>query len=206
MTLKDSTKSLGARLRWYWWLLIGLGTLYGVHSYITAPHDNPTPTKRIFVSGTFPYDKEWELQIYSTYYTKNPTCKQMARAFFFFPQAEVTRNAFRSTPVIRDEGTRYHFEVFEDAIRPGFCEWTLQFVHFRIMHESKEIAGSAMLGLNRRYNVIRYACRKVVSTYYRTPNRTPVEEVGFACLERDNHWKDPTTSDNQVDFVWEEEK
>jgi hypothetical protein len=177
-----------------------------VHYLVTRPVDNPQPQKKQIVQGVFPYDKGWELRIEASYYSNNPTCKQTARAFFIFPQAEVSREAWRTIPVVREEGNRYRFEFYEDAIDPGFCDWRLQFVYYRIFSNGAKIQGGAILRFPSSYNVIRYDCVNVKSTYYKAPDRTPVEQVGVACLERDNHWKDSARTDNQIDFVWKENK
>jgi hypothetical protein len=177
-----------------------------VHYLVTRPTDNPQPQKKIMVRGSFPYQRGWDLRIEASYYSKNPTCKQTARAFLIFPQAEVSREAWRTIPVIREGDSRYRFEFFEDAVSPGFCEWSLRFVNYRIYSAGKEVQGGAILGFPGRFNVIRYGCSNITSTFYRSPNRTPITETGVACYEGDNHWKDPSQSDAFIDFIWEENK
>lgn len=164
-----------------------------VHYLVTRPVDNPQPQKKLLVQGSFPYDKDWELRIEASYYSRNPTCRQTARAFFIFPQAEVTREAWRTVPVVREGGSRYRFEFFGDAVLPGFCDWDLRFVNYIISKDGKEIQGGAILGFPSRFNVIRYGCSNVRGD----PNR-------YACLEGDNRWKDPARTDHQIDFIWEE--
>lgn len=161
---------------------------------VTRPEDNPQPKKKLLVQGSFPYEKGWDLRIKASYYSRNPTCRQTARAFFIFPQAEVTREAWRTVPVVREENNRYRFEFHEDALLPGFCDWQLQFVHYVVTKNGKEIQGGAILGFPGRYNVIRYGCSTV----------TMRNLSGVACYEGDDHWKHPTKTDYQIDFVWEE--
>lgn len=202
-----STKKRSWLMRHWLLSLAGLFLVAGLFHYlIMHPVDNPRPQKRQIVQGSFPYDKGWELRIEASYYSNNPTCKQTARAFFLFPQAEVSREAWRTIPVVREEGNRYRFEFYEDAMQSGFCDWRLRFVNYVIQERGKEIQGGAILGFPSSYNVIRYDCVNVKSTYYKAPDRTPVEKVGVSCLERDNHWKDPARTDNQIDFVWKENK
>ncbi|MDO8341042.1 MAG: hypothetical protein Q7T59_03640, partial [Candidatus Woesebacteria bacterium] len=136
------------------------------------------------------------LKIEASYYSRNPTCRQTARAFFIFPQAEVSREAWRTVPVLREVGNRYRFEFYEDAVLPGFCDWRLQFVFYRIYKEGKSIQGGAILGFPNRYNVIRYGCESVSMRNL----------SGVACYEGDNHRKDPARTDAQIDFIWEEKQ
>lgn len=198
-----------ASRHWAWRhkLLVVIGVFVSLgfaHYLLTRPTDNPQPQKKIVVRGSFPYDRGWDLRIEASYYSKNPTCKQTARAFFIFPQAEVSREAWRTIPVIREGDSRYRFEFFEDAVSPGFCEWSMRFVNYRIYSAGKEIQGGAILGFPGRFNVIRYGCSNITSTYFRSPDRTPIAETGVACYEGDNHWKDPSQSDALIDFIWEE--
>ena len=183
--------------------LVGFLLLWGAHYLITHPMDNPQPQKKVAVQGVFPYDRGLELRIEASYYSSNPICRETARAFFIFPQAEVSREAWRQIPLVREDGNRYRFDFYEDAIHPGFCDWKLRFVNYQIFEKGAEVQGGAILGFPGRYNVIRYECGKVISTYYKAPDRTPVKRVGIACLERDNHWHDPSRSVSQIDFVWD---
>lgn len=164
-----------------------------VHYLVTRPVDNPQPQKKLVVQGSFPYDRGLELRVEATYYSESVNCRQTARAFFIFPQAEVSREAWRTVPVVREDGNRYRFEFYEDAMLPGFCDWRLRFVFYRIYKEGKKVQGGAILGFPSHYNVIRYGCSNVRGD----PNR-------YACLEGDNHWKDPARTDHQIDFIWEE--
>jgi hypothetical protein len=214
MKLTPLTRWLGTSAKTQSWMmrhkLLTLASLFVlaglVHYLVTRPVDNPQPQRKQIVQGSFPYDKGWELRIEASYYSNNPTCKQTARAFFFFPQAEVSREAWRTIPVVREDGNRYRFEFYEDAIQPGFCDWKLQFVYYRVFSNGEKVQGGAILGFPGSYNVIRYGCVNIKRTYYKAPDRTPVDEVGVACLERDNHWKDAARTDNQIDFVWEGSK
>jgi hypothetical protein len=165
-----------------------------VHFLVARPVNNPQPQKKLLVQGSFPYDRGWELKIEASYYSSNPTCRQTARAFFIFPQAEVTREAWRTVSVMRDGGNRYRFEFYEDAVLPGFCDWQLRFINYVIAHDSKEIQGGAILGFPGRFNVIRYSCSNV-----RMPNS---ELVLVGCIEGDDHWSAPDAGINQIDFVW----
>ena len=176
------------------------------HYLVTRPMDNPKPQKRLLVQGSFPYDRGWDLKIEASYYSRNPTCKQTARAFFLFPQSEVSREAWRTVPVVRQQGNRYRFEFFEDAVLQGFCDWQLRFLNYSIFHDGREIQGEAILGFPSRDDRIRYDCKSVSSTYFKAPDRTPVIETGVVCRDRDRHQKDPARSDYQIDFVWEEPK
>lgn len=187
--------------------LVGVFLLAALaHYLVTRPVDNPQPQKKLVVQGSFPYDREWELRIEASYYSRNPTCRQTARAFFIFPQTDVTREAWRTVPVVREAGNRYRFEFYEDTVLPGFCDWQLRFVNYVITKNRKEIQGGAILGVPGRFNVIRYGCSNLTSTYYRSPDRTPVHETGVTCYEGDNHWKDPARTDHQIDFIWEEKE
>lgn len=164
-----------------------------VHYLITRPVDNPQPQQKLVVRGSFPYDKGLELRVEAAYYSESVNCRQTARAFFIFPQAEVASEAWRTVPVLREGGNRYRFEFYQDAVLPGFCDWRLQFVFYRIYREGNKVQGGAILGFPGRYNVIQYGCSNVRGD----PNR-------YACLEGDNHWKDPARKDHQIDFIWEE--
>lgn len=170
---------------------LGLG-----HYWLVHPADNPRPEKKLTVRGSFPYDKGWDLAIDVSYYSKNPICKQTARAFFIFPQAEEARGAWRSLPVIREGDKQYRFDFFEDAVLPGFCEWTLRFVNYTIYEKGREIQGGAILGFPGRYNTIRYHCTGV-----KMPR---TNEIRVGCFEGNDHWKDESRQDHMVDFVWEE--
>lgn len=165
-----------------------------VHYLVTRAVDNPQPQKKLLVQGSFPYDKGLELLVEATYYSESVNCRQTARAFFIFPQAEVAREAWRTVPVVREHGNRYRFEFYEDAVLPGFCDWRLQFVFYRIYKEGKKVQGGAILGFPGRYNVIRYGCSNV----------TMRNLTGIACYEGDDHWNDPTRTNHQIDFIWEE--
>jgi hypothetical protein len=87
-------------------------------------------------------------------------------------------------------------EFYEDAMLPGFCDWRLQFVFYRIYKDGKSVQGGAILGFPNRYNVIHYGCENVSMRNL----------SGVACYEGDNHWKDPARSDHQIDFIWEEKQ
>lgn len=102
-------------------LLGGFLLLWGAHYLITHPMDNPQPQKKVAVQGVFPYDRGLELRIEASYYSSNPICRETARAFFIFPQAEVSREAWRQIPLVREDGNRYRFDFYEDAIHPGFA-------------------------------------------------------------------------------------
>ena len=175
-----------------------------VHYLVTRPVNNPQPQKKLLVQGGLPYAKDWNLEIEASYYSQNPTCRQTARVFFIFTQAEVSREAWRTVPVLREAGNRYRFEFYEDAVLPGFCDWRLRFVNYVITKDGKSVQGGAILGFPGRFNVIRYGCSNITSTYFKSPDRTPVIETGVACYEGNNHWKDPTKTDYQIDFIWEE--
>lgn len=180
-------------------LLVAIGVFVSLgfaHYLLTRPTDNPQPQKKIVVRGSFPYDRRWDLRIETSYYSKNPTCRQTARAFFIFPQAEVSREAWRTIPVIQEGGDRYRFEFYEDALYPGFCEWTLRFVNYRIDSERKEIQGGAMLGFPSTFNTIRYSCSGV-----KMPR---TNEIKVACYEGNDHWQDASRQDSLVNFIWEE--
>ena len=164
-----------------------------VHYLVTRPVDNQQPQQKLIVQGKFPYDKGWELRIEASYYSRSVNCRQTARAFFIFPQAEVASEVWRTIPVVREVGNRYHFEFYEDAMLPGFCDWRLRFVNYIITKNGKEIQGGAILGFPGRFNVIRYGCLNVRGD----PNR-------YACLERDKHWIAPAIPSHQIDFIWEE--
>lgn len=78
-----------ASRHWAWRhkLLVVIGVFVSLgfaHYLLTRPTDNPQPQKKIVVRGSFPYDRGWDLRIEASYYSKNPTCKQTARAFFIF--------------------------------------------------------------------------------------------------------------------------
>jgi hypothetical protein len=176
------------------------------HYLVTRPVDNPQPQKKLLVQGSFPYDKGLELRIDATYYSESVSCRQTARAFFIFPQAEVAHEAWRNVPVVREGGNRYRFEFYPDAVLPGFCDWRLQFVFYRIYKDGKNVQGGAILGFPGRFNVIRYGCSNLTSTYFRSPDRTPIIETGVTCYEGDSHWKDSAKTDHQIDFVWEEKQ
>lgn len=175
-----------------------------VHYLSVRPIDNPQPKKSMFVQGSFPYDKGWDLKIMLSYYSRNPTCRQTARVFFLFPQAEVSRQAWRTVPVIRQEGNRYRFEFYEDALRPGVCDWQLRFVNYVITQGGREIMSKGILGFPSHYNTIRYSCTNSSSIYYKAPDRTPVMEIKPFCHEGDNRWKIAEKTDYQIDFIWEE--
>lgn len=179
-------------------LVVAIGILVSLgfgHYWLTLPSDNPLPQKKIVVRGSFPYDRGWDLRMAASYYSKNPTCRQTARAFFFFPQAEVSREGWRTIPVIREGGDRYRFEFHEDSISPGFCDWTFRFVNFSIIHNGKEIDGSAILGFPRPFNTFRFSCS--MSTIRR-------DVGGVTCYEGDNRWNDPSHQYVLIDFLWEE--
>lgn len=160
------------------------------------PQDNPQPMQRRLVQGSFPYDLGWDLRIEVSYYTRDPACKRTARAFGVFKQAEVTREAWRTLPVVRDGGNRYHFEFFDDAILPGECDWHVQFVHYAIMKDGKKVQGGAILGFPGRFNVIRHKCNSVsLGTL-----------SGVACASGTERRNDPAKTDYQIDYIWEEPK
>lgn len=156
--------------------------------------DNPAPKQRRLVQGSFPYDRGWDLRIEVSYYTHDPACRRTARAFGVFKQAEVTRQAWRTIPVVRDGGSRYHFEFFDDAVLPGSCDWRLQFAFYRILKDGERIQGGAILGFPGRFNVIQSRCK---SSVLGRPN-------GVVCL--DSGRNEPARNDYQIDFIWEEGK
>lgn len=159
------------------------------------PEDNPQAQQRRLVQGSFPYDRGWDLRIEVSYYTHDPACRRTTRAFGIFRQAEVTRQAWRTIPVVREGGNRYHFEFYDDAVLPGNCDWRLQFVFYRIYKDGQRIQGGAILGFPGRFNVIRYGCANVRG-----------ETERFACLQDDNRRNDPARTDFQIDYIWEETK
>jgi hypothetical protein len=158
------------------------------------PEDNPQPQQRRFVQGSFPYDRGWDLRIEVSYYTHDPACRRTARAFGIFPQAEVTRQAWRTIPVVREGGNRYRFEFYDDAVLPGHCDWRLKFVNYVISQDGKEMQGGAILGFPGRFNVIQSKCK---SSVLGRPN-------GVVCL--DSGRNEPGRNDYQIDFVWEDGK
>lgn len=156
------------------------------------PEDNPHPQQRRVISGLFPYDQGWELRIETSYYTRNPACRRTAKAFGIFPQAEVTRTAWRYLPVTREAGNRYRFEFFDDAVLPGDCDWQLKFINYVIAKDGKEIQGGAIMGLGT-FNVIRYRCKEV---RIRTLS-------GIACGVGTERLNEPGISGQQIDFLFE---
>lgn len=196
----DSALGAPTPRHWIWRhkLIVAVGIVLSLgfgHYLVMRSVDNPNPQKKVVVRGSFPYDRGWDLRIDISYYTKNPTCKQTANAFFIFPQAEVARGAWRSAEVTREGDNQYRFEFYEDALSPGFCEWALRFVNYRIYSDGKEIQGGAMLGFPSNFNTIRYTCSGV-----KMPR---TNETKVACFEGNDRRRNELQSDNLIDFIWE---
>jgi hypothetical protein len=118
------------RFKILWVLLAAIVcVLYG-YSWLMTPSTNPNPREKILIRGVFPFDQGLELKFQEGYHTRNPICEYTARVFFFFPQAKVSREI--GLPLIsvrRIADTKYETEIFRDRLSPGFCDWTLRFVH-----------------------------------------------------------------------------
>ena len=192
------------RYRLFWVGPVGLLlTIYGAYRWTVTPHVNADPKKKVIVHGVFPFDRGWDLQIKTSFYTKNPKCDKTARAFGIFPISEVSRETWLEIPVVREEGNRYTFTYYEDYFEPGYCEWEERFVYTHLFKEGKwESGNKAILGLNRQYNQINYEC------YYQdrlVPGRgKEAREKIVTCFDnlgRDNRL-DSNRTDNEVNFVW----
>lgn len=142
-------------------VLATLITLYGSYRWTVTPHINPNPTKKVVVRGQFPYDRGWDLQIKTSFYTKNPQCDVMARAFSLFPMAQVAREVWADIPVIREGGNRYSFIYYEDYFLPGYCLWEQRFVYSRKYLDGEwEHGNTAISGLNSQHNQVNVECTR----------------------------------------------
>ena len=167
--------------------------------------DNPAPTKKRIVHGEFPYDRGLELRIEASYYSKNPTCQLTAFVFLIVPQATVSREGWRTILLVRDGGNRFRFEFFEDAVLPGFCEWDLKFVYYRIFKDGKRVQGEAILGFPGPFNVFRYRCENFSMPWTRADG-TRVDEKRVVCNPGDSRRYEPKNTDHQIDFIWEQKQ
>lgn len=171
-----------------------LGAMFYGFSWLMIPQVNPNPTKKIVVSGTFPYEMGWELRIDREFYSKNPICKQTALIFLVIPVAEVSREKVLPVNVSRLEGMQYETSYYEDHFLPGLCDWTAGFAYYRIYSNEKLLHGGAILGFPNRFNKIDYGCSNI------TMPRTG--ETGVACYEGNNRSFDPSLSSGKVNFRW----
>lgn len=192
-----------------YWALVAM-TIAGVlllgHHWLMTPRVNPNPTKKVIVRGEFPFDRGWELRFAQSFYTRNPLCKQMARVFFFIPQAEVSREAW-APPIVPTHlsDSRYEALYYEDYILPGFCDWTERFVYYRIYSGGERISGAALLGFPDSYKEINYEC----FTHTLPVNTDAKYESGLVCRERFGRRSgsfDPSLPHGEVNFSWKEKR
>lgn len=113
--------------------LVMICSLYfGFHALVD-PKINTAPSQKITISGQFPFDKGLGLALKVHFYSRNPSCKQMARAFFIFPATEVDRSADIDVPVKRLGANQYFAEVAFDQLSPGFCDWEYGGMSYQIL-------------------------------------------------------------------------
>lgn len=140
-------------------LLLTMIVLYVGYRWMVTPRINPHPTKKVVVHGLFPFDRSWDMQIKTSYYTKNPQCEVTAKAFLLFPMAQVAQEMWVDIPVIREGGNRYSFTYYEDYFLPGYCMWEQRFVYSRKFLDGEwEHGNTAISGLNSQNNQINYEC------------------------------------------------
>lgn len=188
-------------------VLLGLVTLlavlYGGYRWAVTPHVNPNPTKKVVVHGQFPYDRGWDLQIKTSFYTKNPRCDVTARAFLIFRMADVSREAWVEIPVAREGGNSYSFTYYEDYFQPGFCEWDQRFVYSHLFQDKEwQHGNSAILGLNRQYNQINYECHYLDKLTPGMGKNTREKSVVCGDDNEKPHNFNLRRTDNEVNFAW----
>jgi hypothetical protein len=193
MTDKKSTPTLIALFLTS--TMLAIGVLGFGYDQVIKPSIKPDPVEKIFVSGTFPFDRGWTLLIEKRFYTDNPTCKHLARVFFFVPVAEVSRELAVPIEVTRHKRNEYSFQYHDDYLAPGFCEWKSGFVAYQISHDGQVLQRGAMIGFPIETNRIDYVCR---------PSRRPVtKEVVTVCLDKGAYDKGLASRTGQVNFLWE---
>lgn len=182
------------RYKWLWAALaLIVCAVYG-YAWLMHPKINPNPVEKITIRGVFPFDKGVELRYQQGYYTRNPLCSYMARAFFIFPQARVSREmSLPVIPVKRTSENSYEAEFFMDQVSPGFCEWTLRFVHFLVFYEGQLAGTSALLGFPTVVNSIKFNC---AFSKYRTWKGTPI----FTCLQQGRGTRGPKSREATVNY------
>ena len=184
-------------------LLLGLAAWYGAWRWMVTPRVNGQPQKKVVVRGVFPYDRGWDLQIQTSFYTRNPECKRTARAFGIIPMAEVAREAWADIPVTREGGNHYSFVYYEDYFAPGHCDWRLRYVYSHLFQDGKwEQGSSALMGLNRQNNQLSYDCHYKDSL---NPGMgRDAREINLVCSNygQPNNGFDPRIADNEVNFIF----
>ena len=178
-------------------------TLYGGYRWTVTPHINPNPTKKVVVRGQFPYDRGWDLQIKTSFYTKNPQCDVMARAFLLFPMAQVAREVWADIPVIRESGNRFSFTYYEDYFLSGYCLWEQRFVYSRKYLDGEwERGNTAIPGLNSQYNQINYECTYMDVLVPGLGRDAREKSVGCDDNLGRNHRFDSRIEGNELNFVF----
>ncbi|MFA7270650.1 MAG: hypothetical protein WC073_15040 [Sterolibacterium sp.] len=173
-------------LTWIWrhklLLIISIVSLvYAISYWLYTPQLNSNPVQHIAIRGQFPYNKGLKLALQVSFSSKNPTCKQMAMAFFIFPAAKVDRSVELDVPVNQMAEDRYEAELNIDHFLPGFCEWeyagmSYQFLGDRQSDTNQHALGPIPIKANRstlaceysnipKTNLTHVYCRKAVPPF-----------------------------------------
>lgn len=128
-----------------------------------TPRVNDNPIQKIKIHGEFPYEKGLTLSLQASFYSRNPTCKQMGRAFLIFPTAEVDRRIAVDLPVTKVGTNQYEAEVALDHISPGFCEWKFGGMSYRILGEKQsDTAYEGLGGVPHHISKATFICKYVL--------------------------------------------
>ena len=199
-----NNQKISQYLFWLWQhkllMTVAIGSLAYVISYwLFRPQINPNPSQHFVISGHFPYSKGLTLALQVSFNSRNPSCKQIARAFFIFPAAEVNRSIELDVAVKRTAENHYEAELNADHFMPGFCEWEYGGMSYQILGDKQSDTNQHALGpvphkANRSTLVCEYSsipktnrlhvyCRKATPPYFDIDKRQPSVELNFLWKE-----------------------
>jgi len=182
------------------WLFSGflaLVVVYAVVLQLAKPSVNPDPKRKIVMSGTFPYDRGFELKLDISFSTANPDCDETLRTLGLFPAAKVRQTWVTDVPVKKIGENRYSAEIAFDHLLPGRCQWTYAGMAYNI--SSKEYPSTSNRGLGPIPQLVKAAhmnC-KLLGTAGIEPQFASCRQV----------YEEPTRAEEslepaRLDFVW----
>ena len=130
---------------WFVSGFLALMVVYAVVLQLYKPSVNPNPKRKIVMSGTFPYDRGFELKLDLRFSTADPDCQETLLTLGLFPAAKVKQRWQTDVPVKKIGENRYSAEIAFDHLLPGRCQWTYAGMTYNI--SSKEYPSTSNLGL-----------------------------------------------------------
>lgn len=184
------------------WVIGTIAILYSAYQVVFSPHTNSNPTQRILLHGAFPFDKGLSVDFYAAFYSRNPTCRVLGRAFLLFPTAEVDRRTIVNIQTRQVAPNKYEAEVFLDHIKPGFCDWEYGGMGYRIHGGKFQSTAYQGLGLDlKKTKLAEFACKELKIV----PPMIKPAFSSYYCGEKTIVASEETLSSSELNFIWTEE-